>query len=88
MSNETPLTAVLPRSSRTVRPSTERTTSPSVAAAFSGAKRTARPTIRAANSSSEAVGGMVPTTLPWRITVIVSAIRWTSFSLWVMNTSE
>ena len=82
------MTAVLPKSSATVRSSTCSTMSPSAAAAFSGARRTARPTIRAASCSSEEVGGMVPTTRPWRITVIVSAIWRASFSLWVMNTIE
>ena len=47
---------------------------------------TARPTISSASSASESVGFAVPTTLPCRITVILSAIARTSRSLWVMKT--
>ena len=47
---------------------------------------TARPTISSARSDSESVGFAVPTTLPCRITVILSAIARTSRSLWVMKT--
>jgi len=49
---------------------------------------TFRPTIIAASSSSEADGDFWPTTAPRRSTVIVSAISWTSLSLWEMNTTE
>ena len=47
---------------------------------------TARPTISSASWPSESVGWAVPTTLPRRITVILSAIARTSRSLWVMKT--
>ena len=47
---------------------------------------TARPTISSASWASESVGLAWPTTLPRRITVIVSAMARTSRSLWVMKT--
>ena len=49
---------------------------------------TDRPTISEASSASLAVGGHSPTTAPRRITVIVSAIAWTSFSLCEMKTMD
>ena len=56
------------------------------AGSLSTSRLTARPTISSASWASESVGLAVPTTLPRRITVILSAIARTSRSLWVMKT--
>ena len=56
------------------------------AGALSTRRLTARPTISSASCASESVGRAWPTTLPRRITVILSAIARTSRSLWVMKT--
>ena len=72
----------------TVRSATSSTTSPGLAGVLLTRSCTARPTISAASSASVAVGGRSPTTLPRRMTVIVSAIACTSLSLCEMNTID
>ena len=74
-----------PWSSMAVTPRTSSTTSPGRAGSFWTFSSTGRPTIRAASSASVAVGGRSPTTAPRRMTVIVSAIAWTSLSLCEMK---
>src|SRR6266545_1129478 len=87
--SDTSSTARWPRSSRTVRPSTCRTSSPGVASSLATCSSTERPTIIDASSCSLVSSGTVePTTLPLRSTVMRSAIGRTSFSLWVMNSTE
>ena len=49
---------------------------------------TDRPTMSAASSASLALGGRSPTTLPRRMTVMRSAISWTSLSLCEMKTMD
>ena len=58
---------------------------PGCAGSLCTVSSTARPTMSEASSSSVAVGGGAPTTLPRRMTVIRSAISCTSFSLWLMK---
>ncbi len=84
----TPSTARWPRSSLTARPATSSTAAPGWAAPLSTRSSTERPTISEASSSSLVSGAAVPTVRPRRITVIRSAIAWTSLSLWVMKTID
>ena len=70
----------------TRRLSTTRASSPSWGGSLCTVSSTGRPTIMAASSSLLAVGEASPTTLPRRMTVILSATSRTSRSLWVMKT--
>ena len=75
-----------PRASMTRRLSTTSASSPSCGGSLRTVSSTGRPTIMAASSWLLAVGEASPTTLPSRITVILSATSRTSRSLWVMKT--
>ncbi len=80
-------TTSVPLGAATATPSSWRRTGASASAgSLPTSSRTARPTISSASWASESVGLAWPTTLPRRITVIVSAMARTSRSLWVMNT--
>ncbi|SIN08787.1 Uncharacterised protein [Mycobacteroides abscessus subsp. abscessus] len=59
-----------------------------LAGSLSTVRDTSCPTIIAASSVLEAVGSMVPTTFPRRITVISSETCRTSRSLWEMNSRD
>src|SRR5579863_2445303 len=83
--NETSRTDSSPCSPATLSPATSSTTSPGLAAVLLTRSCTDRPTIRAASSASLVLGGRSPTTSPRRMTVIVSAISWTSLSLCEMK---
>ena len=81
--------ATVPASSMTVTSSTSRIGSPGRAGSLSISSCTDRPTISEASSGIGVVRRTsVPTTLPRRRTVIVSATAWTSLSLCVMKTME
>ena len=72
----------------TTRSSISRVTSPgSAGPSRRSARRRGRPSSSASSASLES-GRAWPTTLPRRITVILSAIALTSRSLWVMNTID
>ena len=77
-----------PRSPGTVRPSTSSRTSPGLASPLLTRSCTARPTISAASSASLVARRALADHLPRRITVIRSAIAWTSLSLCEMNTID
>ncbi|CAB4923183.1 unannotated protein [freshwater metagenome] len=79
-------TVLLPWASNTDRFSTTNAAAPGSAGSFETVSCTSRPTINAASSVLPAVGFASPTTLPSRMTVILSATSRTSRSLWVMNT--
>ncbi len=87
-SNDSSSTQARPSSPRTVSRSTRSTGSPGRAGDLLTRSCTSRPTISAARSSAVAVGARSPTTAPRRSTVIVSAIDWTSRSLWEMKMTE
>ena len=87
-SNDTPSRAGLPSSPATVRSCTSSRTSPGLAGGLVTRSCTDRPTISEASSASLAVGGRWPTTWPRRMTVMTSAISWTSLSLCEMNTRD
>jgi len=64
------------------------TVSPTLAGGLSTTSLTSRPTIISASSPSEVCGEVVPTTLPRRMTLILSPTAFTSRSLWVMKMIE
>ena len=74
-------TTATPRSSRTTKSFTSRTGAPGLCGPFLTWRLTDRPTIFEASSSSLSVGSPVPTILPRRMTVILSATARTSLSL-------
>ena len=84
-SNDTSRTECSPRSPCTFRSWTSSTTSPGRAASLLTRSWTDRPTISAASSAPLVVGGRSPTTFPRRMTVMLSAIAWTSLSLCEMK---
>ncbi|CAB5012399.1 unannotated protein [freshwater metagenome] len=61
---------------------------PNFPSAFSTSSEIGLPTMSEANSTCEALGKAVPTTLPLRMIVILSAASWTSRNLWVMKTID
>ena len=75
------LTNTLPLASYIFKLLILRTVSPALLLSLFAVKSTVLPTIKLANSSWVAVGNVVPTTFPLRITVILSATSWTSRSL-------
>ena len=75
-----------PSASRTRRSLTTSASSPSCGSSLWTTSSTGRPTMSEASSALLAVGSASPTTLPRRITVILSATSRTSRSLWVMKT--
>ncbi len=82
-----------PRSRRGRRPRSGRPARAPASPGSAGFLRTTRSTLRptiivASSSSSVSAGVVVPTTRPWRTTVIRSATASTSLSLWVMNRIE
>ena len=85
--NDSPFTGRPPESA-TVRSATSSTTSPGRAGCLLTRSCTSLPTIRFARSSSVTGGVRWPTVLPRRSTVMVSAIAWTSLSLWEMKMTE
>ena len=87
-SRSIPSTIAWPVCERTVRPLMASTTSLGAAASLCTFRLTARPTMAAASSVSDAVGSAVPTTLPRRITVIRSATALISRSLWLIITTD
>ena len=68
--------------------STRSTSLPKLAWRLETVRSTSRPTIIDARADVDASGAASPTTLPRRITVILSATSFTSRSLWVINTME
>ena len=87
-SKEIPSTADRPVSPGTTRSRTASRTSPGRAASLLTLSCTLRPTMSEASSASVHSGPRSPTTLPCRITVILSAMAWTSLSLCEMKTME
>ena len=88
MSKVMPSTTCWPVGAMTVRSLTLNVVSCGLAGALSRVRLTARPTIMEASSVVDAPGSALPTTLPRRMTVMVSDTAFTSRSLCEMKTIE